>query len=48
MKKYGGEVPPAEDLDIAYGILGNQLQLLKEMLIKLDFTPFFGNNDLVR
>ena len=48
MKKYGGEVPPAEDLDIAYGILGNQLQLLKEMLAKLDFTPFFGNNDLVR
>ena len=48
MKKYGGEVPPAEDLEIAYGILGNQLQLLKEMLSKLDFTPFFGNNDLVR
>ena len=48
MKKYGGEVPPAEDLEIAYGILGNQLQLLKEMLSKLDFMPFFGNNDLVR
>lgn len=48
MKRYGGEVPPAEDLDIAHSVLKNELQILKEMLAKLDFKPFFGDNDLVR
>lgn len=48
MKKYGGDVPPAEDLDIAHSVLLNELQILKEMLAKLDFDPFFGEKDLVR
>ena len=48
MKRYGGEVPPAEDLDIAHSVLQNELQILKEMLSKLDFDPFFGDKDLVR
>jgi len=48
MKKYGGELPPAEDLDIAHGILKNELKILQDLLAKLEFKPFFGDNDLVR
>ena len=48
MKKYGGEGTPGEDLDVAHGILQNELKILQEMLAKLDFKPFFGDNDLIR
>ena len=48
MKQYGGEGTPGEDLDVAHGILQNELKILQEMLAKLDFKPFFGDNDLVR
>ena len=48
MKKYGGEISPKEDIDIAHEILQNELKILKEMLDKLDFSSFFGDNDLVR
>lgn len=48
MKQYGGEIPPKEDLDIAHEILQNELQLLRERLAKLDFAPFFGDDDLAR
>lgn len=48
IKQYGGEATPGEDLDVAKEILQNELQILKEMLVKLDFKPFFGSDDLVR
>lgn len=48
MKKYGGDVSPKEDLDVAKEIFSNELQLLKEMLCKLDFKAFFGDNSMVR
>ncbi len=48
MKQYGGDVSPKEDLDVAYEILQNQIKKLQDMLSKLDFTPFFGTNDLAR
>ena len=48
MKKYGGTLPPQEDIEIAHQILKNELKILKELLAKLDFNPFFGDNDLVR
>ena len=48
MKQYGGDVTPKEDLDVAHEILQNELQLLKEMLSKLDFRPFFSGSDLGR
>ncbi len=48
MKRYGGGHSPKEDLDIAHEILANELQLLKEQLAKLDFTPFFNGSDLKR
>lgn len=48
MKKYGGEISPKEDLEIAHEILQNELQLLRERLSGLNFARFFGNNDLGR
>ena len=48
MKKYGGEVGPQEDLEIAHEVLQNELQLLQERLSGLVFDRFFGNNDLAR
>ena len=48
MKRYGGEVSTQDDLDIAYQVLRNELQILKERFDSLDFTPFFGTNDLAR
>ncbi|MCI7484208.1 MAG: HsdR family type I site-specific deoxyribonuclease [Prevotella sp.] len=48
MKKYGGDVTPKEDLAVAHEIFSNELQIIKEMLVKLDYTPFFGNNNLAR
>lgn len=48
MKRYGGEVTPGDDLEVAHEILQNEMQLLKELLQKLDFTSFFGDNDLAR
>lgn len=48
MKRYGGEVDLKEDIEIAYQVLQNELQILKERFDILDFTPFFGTNDLAR
>ena len=48
MKKYGGEISPKEDLEIAHEILQNELQLLRERLAGLNFSRFFGDNDLAR
>jgi len=49
MKKYGGDdVNPKDDVDAAHSILKNELQILKEMLHELDFSPFFGDNPLDR
>ena len=44
MKKYGGDVAPKEDLEVAHEIFSNELQILKEMLTKLDFSIFFGDD----
>ena len=44
MKKYGGDVAPKEDLEVAHEIFANELQILKEMLTKLDFSVFFGDD----
>lgn len=48
MKKYGGEIPPQEDMDVAHQILQNELKIMQELMDKLDFTPFFNGNDLAR
>ncbi|MCD8290061.1 MAG: HsdR family type I site-specific deoxyribonuclease, partial [Prevotella sp.] len=51
MKDYGGESDEKdkkEDLDVANEILQNELQILKEKLSALDFTPFFGSNAIAR
>lgn len=48
MKRYGGEVNVQEDIKIAYQVLQNELQIHKERFDSLDFTPFFGTNDLAR
>ena len=48
MKKYGGEISPKEDLEIAHEILQNELQLLRERLAGLNFSRIFGDNDLAR
>ena len=48
MKKYGGEISPKEDLDVAHEILRNELQLLKEQMSALIFTPFFKGTNLQR
>lgn len=48
MKRYGGDVTPKDDLTLTHEIFSNELQLLKEMLNTLDFTPFFGSNNLAR
>lgn len=48
MKQYGGDLSPKEDLVLAHEILQNELKLIQEMLSKLDFKPFFGDNDLKR
>ena len=49
MKKYGGDdVEPKDDVDAAHSVLINKLEILKEMLRDLDFTPFFGTDPLQR
>ena len=48
MKKYGGEEMQKEDLAVAHEIFSNELKLIQEMLAKLDYTPFFGDNNLAR
>lgn len=48
MKKYGGDPISKEDLEVAHEIFSNEIQLLKEMLLKLDFAPFFSDNSLAR
>lgn len=48
MKRYGGDVTPQDDLALTHEIFSNELQLLKEMLNSLDFSPFFGSNNLAR
>lgn len=48
MKRYGGEAPATDDLAVAYEIFSNELQLLKEQLHDVDFTAFFGDNNMAR
>lgn len=48
MKRYGGDAPTADDLSTAYEVFSNELQLLKEQLNKVDFTAFFGTNNMAR
>ena len=48
MKQYGGDQSPKDDLDEAHEILQNELPILKEMLAKIDFKPFFEGSDLER
>lgn len=44
MKRYGGDVAPKEDLEVAHEIFANEQQILKEMLTKMDFSIFFGDD----
>lgn len=46
MKKYGGDPTPKEDLEVSHEIFANEMQILKEMLHKLDFMNFFDGNEL--
>jgi type I restriction enzyme, R subunit len=48
MKRYGGDDTPKEDLVVAHEIFTNELKIVQEMLVKLDYTPFFGDNNLAR
>ena len=48
MKQYGGDVSPKSDVDVAHEILSNYLQILREQMAKMDFTPFFKGSDLAR
>ncbi len=48
LKRYGGELPPKEDIETAHEILANELQLLRERLSAIDFNPFFEGSDLQR
>jgi len=48
MKKYGADPTSKEDLEVAHEVFSNELQLLKEMLSKLDFTPFFNGSNLAK
>jgi type I restriction enzyme R subunit len=48
MKRYGGEIPPQEDIEVAHEILLNELKILQELLDKLDFSLFFNGTDLSR
>lgn len=49
MKKYGGDdVEPKDDVEAAHSVLINKLEILKEMLRDLDFSPFFGTDPLQR
>lgn len=48
MKKYGGDVDPKEDLEVAHEVVRNELQILREMLSKVAFDRFFGDDDFAR
>ena len=48
MKRYGGDVSPKEDIEVAHEILQNEVQLLRERFDSINFKPFFGDNDLER
>ena len=48
MKRYGGDVSPKEDIEVAHEILQNEIQLLRERFDSINFKPFFGDNDLAR
>lgn len=48
MKQYGGNITSGEDLQVAREIFLNELQILKEMLEKLDFSVFFNGTNLSR
>ena len=40
MKKYGGEVGPQEDLEVAHEVLRNELQLLQSDCLDWYLTVF--------
>lgn len=46
MKKYGGDPTPKDDLEVSHEIFANELQILKEMLSKLDFSQFMEGKKL--
>lgn len=48
MKQYGGAPTSLEDLEVTHEIFAGELQLLKELLSKLNFAPFFGDDNLAR
>lgn len=48
LKEYGGEEKPKEDLDMAHGVLKNELSILREHLPELDFDEFFSGTNLGR
>lgn len=49
MKHYGGgKSAPKEDLEVAHDALATELQILREMLNGVDFSPFFGADPLAR
>jgi len=50
MKRYGGDGgdTPKDDVETALKIFRNELKLLQEMTSKLDFSPFFEDNALLR
>lgn len=46
MKKYGGDPTPIDDLEVSHEIFANELQILKEMLAKLNFSQFMEGKKL--
>ena len=46
MKKYGGDPTPKDDLEVSHEIFANELQILKEMLAKLNFSQFMEGKKL--
>lgn len=48
MKRYGGQDNKDEDVEAAHNILIVEIQTLRDLLSKLNFTPFFSGTPLER
>lgn len=48
MKRYGGDVSPKDDVEVAKEMLINELHSLQDETHGLDFTPFFKGSALAR
>lgn len=51
LKQYGGDeedTTTEDDLDKIYKVFANELSIIKEAMTDFDFTPFFGENALLR